>query len=122
MTISLYERLGGERGASAIAQRFSTKLQNDPLIAPYVSDLDPEAQVGKQLMFLSWAFGSPTALSHTEVKALHPCLFDDQVTNEQFDAFSGHLAATLIEMGNHGELIDQVMRILGTIRGGAMDR
>ena len=50
---SLYDRLGGEAAIMAAVDRFYQKVLADELTRPFFAGLDMDAQIRKQISFMS---------------------------------------------------------------------
>lgn len=111
-TLTLYERLGEERGITAIIDDFVPRVVNDPRVnwerkgvkrggflfrrepGPLWSPTPQNLSVLKKHMvqFLSLATGGPTRYEGKEMKSSHAGM---AITNAEFDAAVGDLKATL---------------------------
>lgn len=112
---SLYDRLGGPAAVMAAVDIFYQKVLADPVTAPYFSGLDMQAQVKKQVAFMTWAFGGPDEYKGRDLRTAHHQLVKRGLADVHFDAVSTHLAATLKEMGVEQALIDEAIgRIVPT--------
>ena len=68
---SLYERIGGEAAVMAAVDVFYEKVLANELTRPFFQTLDMEAQVRKQIAFMSWALGGPDAYKGRDLAAAH---------------------------------------------------
>ncbi len=119
---SLYERIGGEGAVMAAVDLFYEKVTADELTRSYFQGLDMEAQVRKQVAFMTWAFGGPSAYKGRDLRSAHKGLVARGLGDAHFDAVAGHLKATLEELGVAPELISEALTIVGSVRGEVLDR
>lgn len=111
-TLTLYERLGGEEGITAIVDDFVPRAIQDPRVnwerkgvkrggflfrrdpGPIWDSTPQNVSVVKKHMiqFLSLATGGPARYDGKEMKASHSGM---EITNAEFDAAIGDLKATL---------------------------
>jgi hemoglobin len=117
MTDSLYERIGGEKALMAAVDIFYTRVLADELTRPFFEALDMEAQIRKQVAFMTWAFGGPAEYKGRDLRSAHAGLVKDKgLGDAHFDAVAGHLKATLVELGVADELIGEALAIVGSTR------
>lgn len=114
---SLYERVGGEAAIMAAADLFYRKVLADDLLKSFFVGLDMEAQVKKQIGFLSWVLGGPIAFRGRDLGEAHADLVKRRgLSNEHFDAVAKHLAASLRELGVAGPDVTEVMITVESLR------
>lgn len=119
---TLYDRLGGEGALFATATLLYEKVMADPLVAHYFDGLDMDAQIRKQIAFLSWAFGAPTKYQYRPLDEAHRELVrHGGLTDMHFDAVVAHLSAALVELQVSPPLIDEVMTLVATTRGAVLN-
>src|SRR5688572_30371485 len=70
-TPSLYERIGGEAAVMAAVDIFYAKVLAHDLLRPFFAGLDMQAQIRKQVAFMSWAFGGPVEYRGRDLTAAH---------------------------------------------------
>jgi hemoglobin len=115
---SLFERIGGEGAVMAAVDLFYKKVMDDPLVAPFFSELDLPAQVRKQMSFIGWAFGSGKAHSGRDLGEAHARLVRERgLSDVHFDAVAGHLDASLRELGVPDDLVNEALTIVAGVRG-----
>ena len=95
--MSLFDRLGGAPAIIAAAELFYRQVLADPLLAPYLDDVDMDRQVAKQAAFLTMALGGPERYTGHDLRAAHAGLAG--LTDEHADRVIGHLAQALREPG-----------------------
>ena len=123
MSKSLYERIGGEPALMAAVDLFYAKVLENDLLRPFFKGLDMEAQVRKQIAFMSWAMGGPESYKGRDLTTAHAHLVRNLgLTDAHFDAVAGCLQATLREMGVEGGLIDEVLALIGQTRSSVLGR
>lgn len=114
--ITLFERLGGDAAIYAAADLFYEKIMNDERLRPFFAGLDLQAQVRKQVAFLSWAFDGPTPWRGRDIRSAHAPLRARGLTAEHFDAVVAHFGATLQELGVDRELREAVLDRVEALR------
>jgi hemoglobin len=123
MSESLYERIGGEAAVMAAVDVFYEKVLANELTRPFFQTLDMEAQVRKQIAFMSWALGGPDAYKGRDLAAAHAHLVKARgLGDAHFDAVASCLEATLTELGLERGLIDEVLGVVGTTRSSVLGR
>ena len=123
MSQSLYERIGGEAAVMAAVDVFYDKVLANDLTRPFFQTLDMQAQVKKQLAFMSWALGGPRAYQGRDLVSAHAHLVKSKgLGDAHFDAVAGCLEATLLELGLERALIDEVLAVVGTTRDSVLGR
>jgi hemoglobin len=120
---SLYDRLGGEAAIMAAVDRFYAKVMADELTRPFFAGLDMDAQIRKQIAFMSWAFGGPERYSARSLRAAHAKLVHDRgLGDAHFDAVAKHLQATLEELGIAPALVQEALSIVAGTRKEVLGR
>lgn len=123
MSKSLYERIGGEAALMAAVDLFYAKVLANDLLRPFFKGLDMEAQVRKQIAFMSWAMGGPESYKGRDLTTAHAHLVKNLgLADAHFDAVAGCLEATLREMGVERGLIDEVLGRIGQTRSDVLGR
>jgi hemoglobin len=116
MAASLYERLGGEAAVLAAVDVFYRRVLADELTRPFFAGLDMQAQIKKQIAFMTRAFGGPSAYYGRDLREAHGPLLKRGLGDAHFNAVAGHLEATLKELGVADGLISEVLTIVGSTR------
>lgn len=119
---SLYERLGGEAAVAAAVVRFYEKVMEDPSLSPYFDGLDMDAQIQKQIAFMTMAFGGPHRYTGRHLRAAHAGLVQKGLGDAAFDAVALHLRTTLEELGVEAGLVGEVLEIVGGTRNDVLSR
>lgn len=118
---TLYERIGGEVAVFATATLLYEKLMNDPAVAPFFAGLDMDAQIRKQVAFLSWAFGSPTKYQYRPLDEAHREMVRRAgLSDLHFDAVVKHLVASLTELKVAPPLIEEVTTLVAATRSAVL--
>jgi hemoglobin len=118
---TLYERIGGEEAVFATATLLYEKMMTDPLVAPFFAGLNMDAQIRKQVAFLSWAFGSPTKYEFRPLDEAHREMVRRAgLSDLHFDAVAKHLTASLRELNISAALIDEVMTLVASTRSAVL--
>ena len=116
MNAPLYDRLGGEAAVMAAVDIFYQKVLADKSVSAFFDALDMEAQVQKQIAFMTWAFGGPAEYKGRDLRTAHASLVKRGLNNTHFDSIAGHLADTLKELGVPEDLIQESLTIVGGTR------
>jgi hemoglobin len=123
MTLSLYERIGGEPAIMAAVDLFYAKIMKDELTRPFFDGLDMDAQVQKQIAFMSRALGGPVEYQGRDLRGAHARLVREKgLSDGHFDAVAGHLRSTLEELGVQTALIDEALTAIGGMREQVLGR
>jgi hemoglobin len=114
---SLYERIGGEAAVMAAVDLFYKKVLADEVTKSFFAGLDMDAQLRKQLAFMTVAFGGPDQYRGRDLRTAHAGLVKSKGLGDvHFDAVATHLAATLTELGVAQDLIDEALGIVASTR------
>lgn len=120
---SLYERIGGDGPLLAAVDGFYKRVVADDRVSEYFKTLSIEAQVNKQLAFMSHAMGGPDVYRGRDLGDAHRELVRDRGLNdEHFDVIVGHLRATLEDLGLDAPIVDEVVALIETTRPKVLDR
>jgi len=112
MSDSLYDRLGGKDAVNAAVEIFYGKVLSDDRIKHFFDSVDMDRQRGKQKAFLTMAFGGPAKYEGKDLREAHKHL--EGLNEEHFTAVAENLQSTLEELKVPGELIQEVMTLVGT--------
>lgn len=126
---SLFEQIGGPTAVEAAVHIFYAKVLADERVAFYFRWVDIPAQLDKQRMFLSYAFGAPLPYSGKGLRHAHAHLVKRGLNDDHFDVVTEHLLETLRELHVAEALIAEVAVIaertrrdvLGGLPAGAGD-
>lgn len=130
---TLYERLGGQQGLTAIVDDFVNRALADPRVnwerkgvrtgsllpwrndpVEWTPDARNVARMKKHIVqFLSLATGGPTQYEGREMKRVHQGL---RISNAEFDAAVGDLKATLDALGVPDQEQKELMSIVESTR------
>jgi hemoglobin len=119
---SLYSRLGGEMAVMAAARLFYDKVMGDDRLSPFFAGVDMDAQIQKQIAFLTMAFGGPHQYSGRSLHTAHAPLVQRGLNDAHFDATVAHMAETLRELGVEDALIAEVGALVETTRSHVLGR
>jgi hemoglobin len=103
--MSIFERLGRERGIRAAVDDFYERVVGDPQLAHHFDDVDLRVLRGHQSALLIQVTGGPATYSGRDLAVAHDHL---DITPEDFDRVVGHLVATLTAFGVSAEDIGAV--------------
>lgn len=113
-TASLYERLGGTQGITAIASDLVDNHMNNPILAPRFSPLDPERLKAGAASFFIAGTGGPDVYRGKDMKAIHAGM--NASPAEYMAALDDALAAlTKNEVGQREQ--EEVLFVLFSFRG-----
>jgi hemoglobin len=123
MKESLYERIGGEGALMAAVDLFYAKVLANDLTRPFFESLDMQAQIRKQISFMSWALGGPESYKGRDLTAAHAHLVKAKgLSDAHFDAVAVSLEQTLVELGVERALVDEVLGVVGQTRNSVLGR
>jgi hemoglobin len=111
-TVTLWDRLGGEKNVAKVVDDLVTLAAADPKVDFFRGGKfkpDP-AELKKQLVaFISAAAGGPIKYTGRDMKAVHQGM---EITDEQFNALAGHLQTAL---RNNGAKAEDITAVLGAV-------
>lgn len=114
---SLFERLGGEAAIEAAVVGFYGRLMSDDTLAPFFDGLDMDAQIKKQIAFMTMAFEGPNRYTGRDLRTSHAKLVARGLSDSHFDSVQIHLRETLEELGVDSSTVNEVARVVeGTRR------
>jgi hemoglobin len=119
---SLFARLGGEAAVEAAVVRFYEKVMDDPTVARFFDELDMDAQIQKQIAFMTMAFGGPNKYTGRNLRTAHAKLVKNGLGDAHFDAIARHLKATLEELEVGDDVIAEVLSLVDGTRDDVLGR
>ena len=119
---SLYERLGGEAAITATVGQFYERIMGDASLSPFFADLDMDRQINKQIAFMTMAFGGPHGYTGKDLRTAHAGLVKRGLNEGHFGSVAKHLQDTLEALEVPGELITEVMGIVGSTKPEVLDQ
>lgn len=112
--MSIYDSIGGGPAVRAAVDDFYARLLADPQLAPFFTGVDLQHLKAHQRAFIAAAIGGSEIYQGRDMAAAHAGL---EITDADFDAVVGHLAATLTALGVPDETIGQIGGALAPLRG-----
>jgi hemoglobin len=112
--VSIYERLGEQRGIRAAVGDFYERVQADPDLASYFDGIDMSRLRAHQTKLLVQVTGGPVEYDGRELAVAHDGL---AVTSEAFDRVVGHLVDTFTDLDVQERDIAAVGEALTAHRG-----
>jgi hemoglobin len=112
-TTSIYDAIGGAPAVDTAVTDFYLRVLADPQLAPFFAAKDMERLKAHQRKFLAAALGGPQLYAGRDMSAAHAGL---GITDADFDAVVGHLAATLGSLGVPPETIAEIASALVPLR------
>ncbi len=119
MTVSVYERIGGDAAVDAAVDHFYRRVLLDERISRFFDTIDMDLQRAKQKAFLTFAFGGPAQYSGKAMRAAHASM---KLDDSHFDAVMEHLAGTLRDLKVSEELVAEVAAIAESVRSEVLNR
>lgn len=113
---SLFEKIGGKDAVNAAVDIFYKKVLADKRINHFFEDIDMEKQRGKQVMFLTYAFGGPNNYSGKNMRDAHVKFVEKGLNAGHFDAVIENLGATLKDLNVPDDLIGEAAEIAESTR------
>lgn len=120
---SLFDRLGGEAAVEAAVVDFYERVMADPTLAPFFEHLEMDAQIKKQIAFMTMAFGGPNKYTGKDLRTAHAKLVASKGLNDgHFDSVASHLRDTLTELGIDDATTSEVIQVVAGTRGDVLNR
>ena len=119
---TLFDRLGGQAAIEAAVVSFYEKVMGDPTLAPFFDGLDMDAQITKQIAFMTVAFGGPNRYSGRDLRIAHAPLLKRGLVASHFDSVATHLRSTLEELGIDSASIQEVLNIVEGTRADVLSQ
>jgi hemoglobin len=113
---SLYSRLGGAGGIAAFTDDFLGRATNDPVIVPFFKGLtDADLQRIRQhvIELLCSATGGGCVYSGKDMKTVHAQM---EITSDIWNAFTGHLNATVTRFGIADRERNELVVIIASLK------
>jgi hemoglobin len=120
--VSLYQRIGGEAAIQAAVVRFYEKVMADPSLAPFFKGLDMDAQIKKQIAFMTMAFGGPHTYTGASLRSAHSRLVATGLGDRHYDTIVRYLATTLTDLGVEPEATGEIVAIVESQRREVLSR
>lgn len=111
---SLYEKLGGEGAVKTVVEKFYDRLLDDPTLNRFFHGKDMGIMKRHQALFISQALGGPKKYAGRDMFQAHK---DLRIDDAGFTGTVGHLVTVLQEVGVGQGEIDQVLGVLGPLKG-----
>ena len=121
-TVSLYTRLGGYDAIAAVTDDFLGRAIPDPKIAPFFKGLEPkDLQRVRQHVVdqLCNATGGPCFYPGKDMKTAHA---EMEINNDIWNAFTGHLNETMVKFKVPERERNELVVIVGSLRGSIVNR
>lgn len=117
--MSLYDRIGGDAALEASVEGLYSRLLADTALKPFFLGVDMGKLKIHQQKFLAIAFGViPDGLDVAGlILRQHARLFPLGLNETHFDLVAGHLIDTLKSLGVTQDMVDEVVAIVGPLRG-----
>jgi len=104
--MSIYQRLGGDAAISALIESLYVRALADPLISPFIENIDVPRLKAHQFAFISQAIGGPHPYPGPSLVQAHARLPIEQC---HFDAFVAHLQGALQELEAADDVTAEIM-------------
>lgn len=119
---SLFERLGGKVAVEAAVVRFYEKVMDDDEVAVFFDGLDMDAQIKKQIAFMTMAFDGPNEYTGKDLRTAHEKLVQKGLGDRHFDLIATHLKDTLEELEVAQGTVSEVLGIVESTRADVLGR
>ena len=114
---TLYQKLGGKEAVNIAVDKFYEKVLADDRVKHFFANTDMKAQRNHQKAFMTYAFGGADTFSGRSMREAHAHLVSGMgLDDSHFDAIAENLVVTLQELGISQELIDEVVKIVGSVQ------
>ncbi len=119
---SLYDRLGGYAGVSAVVDEFAERLFHDPKIEQFFKGMGDDTRASfkqKNKNLVCAVTGGPCKVISRDAKVVHGGL---GITAADFNVVAGHLKDVLVEFEVPKAEQDELFAIILTLRPAIVDR
>jgi len=111
--MTLYEQFGGATAITDLLDGLYDRATGDPLLRPFLENLDLERLKEQQFTFISQALGGPHKYAGRPLDIAHAPL---RIENRHFDAFVGHVRAELDGLGASEDLAAKIVSRVVSVR------
>ena len=122
MSMSLFERLGGQEAVNAAVDIFYRKMLMDERVSHFFDDVDMSQQIPKQKGFLTMVFGGPNQYTGKSMRDGHAHLIERGLNDTHVDIVIEHLGDTLRELGVAQADIEEIAAIANSVRDDGLGR
>lgn len=119
---SLFNRIGGEPAVTAAVTLFYEKVLADPTVAPFFDGMSMDAQIQKQIAFMTMALGGPNGYTGRDMRQAHSRLVAMGLNDGHFDAILKHLHDSLVELSVPQPLIQEAATLVEGTREHVLSR
>lgn len=114
--------VGGERQVNRVVDALYQSVMADELVAPFFADIDLERQRAHMVRFLVAALNED-AFSVEMLRNAHARQVREAgLTDVHFDRIGEHIVAALKQAQLHGEIIDEIVDLLESLRPIVLNR
>jgi hemoglobin len=122
MIDQLYEKVGGTKTIQELVRGFYDRVLADPLLAPFFTKTDMQAQQARQVMFLIMLMGRTRTFSGKDLGSAHAGARAQGMTDEHFDAMLGHFEACMREMAVEEDYTREILARIERTRDAVLGR
>ena len=120
--MTLLEQIGGQDSVDAAVDAFYVRVLADDRVNHFF-DIDMTKQAAKQKRFLGSVLGGTAQDPAGYMRSAHKKLVEEDGLNDShFDAIAENLQATLESFGIEGDVLDQIMTAIGSLREPTLNR
>ena len=120
--MTLLDQIGGQDSVNAAVDAFYVRVLDDDRINGFFN-INMDAQAAKQKRFLGAVLGGTAKDPAGYMRAAHKKLVaEDGLNDSHFDAVAENLQVTLESFGVEGDVLDQVMTAIGSLREPTLNR
>jgi hemoglobin len=120
--MSLYDDLGGSAAIQMALGKFYPKVLADPRTRPYFEHVDIERLKKRVEPFLAMALGGPSNYRGPGLRQSHARMVAEGLDDNVFDAFLGHFADVLTDLGVPAEKLAEIVPIFQGARSDVLNR
>lgn len=110
---TLFDRLGGVTGVTAVVQEMYRRVLEDPELAPFFEGVSMDRVHRMQYQFLSAALDGPAVYTGAELTGIH---HGRGITSHHFAKFCGHFADAVEAHGATPRDVDDALGRLATYK------
>ncbi len=116
MSLSLFNRIGGQAAVEAAVNVFYQKFLHTPDIQPFFENIDTKQQEAKLRVFFTMILQREEDYSAERIREAHAPLVERGMNDYHFNIFISLMEETLIELNIPKELTEEFLDVAESFR------